>query len=221
VIPTVRHYANDFIQANAEFQSRAGLDPKIMRQSAGDAKVCAWCRGLVWSGDYDDRPDDIYRRHNYCRCMVLFQPHKGAKYTDVHSKKEYNSVRGAKIANNKNTFLTNKTKQAQKRGLIPVNSHNKRGIIITNKSFGEKIRQHAKDFGLDPSLKKDRAKMLKNIDDIINNAEEITRGNWRGQEGEVFFFIKGENVVVTNGNRFVTILKGGVNNARVKNSRKR
>lgn len=45
-------------------------------------------------------------------------------------------------------------------------------------------------------------------------------GNWRGQEDDVLFYIKGEDVVVTKQNdEFITVLKGGVNNARVKNAR--
>ncbi|MDR0852360.1 MAG: hypothetical protein LBN36_07680 [Clostridiales Family XIII bacterium] len=214
---TIRHFANDFIKANADFHARAGLDPKIARYSRGDAKVCAWCRGLTYSGNYDDRPDEIFRRHSYCRCIVLYTPSKDAKVQDVTTKKEYNDVREALKAADGKTFLTRETK----RGLIPVNSNNKWGIVITNKSFGSKIKQHAKDYGLIPSQANDRRAFLRIIDNIINTAEEIFPGEWRGQDGRVVFFLKGEDVVVVNNKEFVTILKGGINNARVKAARKR
>lgn len=95
------------------------------------------------------------------------------------------------------------------------------GIIKTDKQFGKKVGKHTKEYGLDPSKQSDREKMKTIIDDILVNHEEILQGNWRGQEGDVDFYIKGNDVVVVNGNIFVTILKGGIDNARVKNARKR
>lgn len=94
-------------------------------------------------------------------------------------------------------------------------------IIKTGKQIGNKIGEHAKDFGLNPSKAEDREKMEKIIDDIIDNCDEVRTGDWRGQIGDVDFYIKGNNVVVVNGKKFVTILEGGINNARVKNARKR
>lgn len=88
------------------------------------------------------------------------------------------------------------------------------------KQFGKKIGKHAADFGLDPSKAEDREKMRLIIDGIIKNAEEIRIGQWRGQLDEVLFFIKGEDVVLTDQTReFITILKGGITNARVKKAR--
>jgi SPP1 gp7 family putative phage head morphogenesis protein len=97
----------------------------------------------------------------------------------------------------------------------------KNDIIKTDKQFGKKVGKHTKEYGLNPSKTSDREKMKNIIDDILVNYTEIAHGNWRGQEGEVDFYIKGEDVVVVNENKFVTILKGGINNARVKNARKR
>ncbi|MDR3304406.1 MAG: hypothetical protein LBS85_00025 [Clostridiales Family XIII bacterium] len=84
---TIAHFGNDFVKANADFQRRAGLQPQIERQAHG-SKTCAWCRGLVWSGDYGDEPADFYRKHDYCRCTVLFTPSKdGNVKQNAHSKK--------------------------------------------------------------------------------------------------------------------------------------
>ena len=58
------------------------------------------------------------------------------------------------------------------------------------------------------------------IDDILSNPDEKRLGDWRSQPGDSEFYIKGNDVVVVNGNKFVTILKGGIENARVKNARK-
>lgn len=90
------------------------------------------------------------------------------------------------------------------------------------KQFGKKVGKHAKDFGLDPSNDEDREKFNGIIDNIIGNSEEIRIGEWRGQTQEVLFHILKDDVVITNQqNEFISILKGGVNNARVKNARKK
>lgn len=88
------------------------------------------------------------------------------------------------------------------------------------KQFGKKVGKHAIDFGLDPSKAEDREKFQNIIDDIMTSAENIRIGSWRGQSEEVLFHIHGEDVVITDQkNEFITILKGGVNNARVKKAR--
>ena len=92
-------------------------------------------------------------------------------------------------------------------------------IIKTEKQLGRKIGKHAQDYGLDPSKEADRIKMVLLINEIINNPDEIAHGEWRGQPGVSDFYIQGDDVVVVNNGEFVTILKGGVNNARIKNAR--
>ena len=88
------------------------------------------------------------------------------------------------------------------------------------KQFGKKVGKHAIDFGLDPSKAEDREKFQNIIDDIVENKEELRIGAWRGQQEEVLFHIRGDDVVITDqNNEFITVLKGGINNARVKNSR--
>lgn len=90
------------------------------------------------------------------------------------------------------------------------------------KQFGKKVGKHAIDFGLDPSKAEDREKFQNIIDEIMVSANEIRIGEWRGQSEEVLFHIQGEDVVITDQqNEFITILKGGVNNARVKKARNR
>jgi len=95
------------------------------------------------------------------------------------------------------------------------------GIILSDRQFGRKIGKHAKDFGLNPGNNEDRNKLKDIIADIIENKDDYAEGDWRGQPGISKFYIKDENVVVVNEkNEFVTILKGGVTNERVKNARK-
>lgn len=90
------------------------------------------------------------------------------------------------------------------------------------KQFGKKVGKHASDFGLDPSSSEDREEFQHIIDDIMENATERVTGDWRGWSNEVTFHIKGDDVVITDkAGDFITILKGGIHNARVKNARKR
>ena len=67
------------------------------------------------------------------------------------------------------------------------------------------------------------------IDNIVKNPDEVVKGKWRGQgevlpngnraDGPVDFIIKGNDVVVAKKGEFITVLKDGVNNARVKEAR--
>lgn len=74
------------IKANAEFQYNAGLNPRIVRTSTG--KCCEWCNRLVGIYDYEkvrNKGNNVFRRHNNCRCVVEYDPHDG-KLQNVHTK---------------------------------------------------------------------------------------------------------------------------------------
>lgn len=76
---------DDSIQKNIEFQSKAGLRPRITRTLVG--KGCEWCRNLAGTYQYpDDVPEEVYHRHERCRCIVNYHPGDG-KRQDVWSKK--------------------------------------------------------------------------------------------------------------------------------------
>ena len=76
---------DDTVRENVEFHGRAGLSPKVTRISVGGC--CEWCSELAGKYDYPvDR--EIYRRHENCRCIVLYDPGNG-KVQNVHSKVVY------------------------------------------------------------------------------------------------------------------------------------
>lgn len=80
----MQSFVDDTMKRNAEFQSRAGVSPKIVRKSP--TKCCPWCDALVGTYNYpDDVPDDVYRRHDNCNCIVEFYPGDGRKQ-DVHTR---------------------------------------------------------------------------------------------------------------------------------------
>ena len=80
----MQSFVDETMKRNAEFQSRAGVSPKIVRKSP--TKCCPWCDALVGEYKYpDDVPDDVYRRHDNCNCIVEFYPADGKKQ-DVWTK---------------------------------------------------------------------------------------------------------------------------------------
>lgn len=95
---------DDAIKANAGFQAKAGLRPKIKRQVVG--KACDWCRNLAGTYDYYDAPDDIYRRHERCRCTVDYIPGEGKKQ-NVWTKVWVDHKKDEKIAKRKLLHLKN------------------------------------------------------------------------------------------------------------------
>lgn len=95
-------------------------------------------------------------------------------------------------------------------------------LSITDKQFGRKFGKHAPDYNLDQSDPESRAVFRNEINNIVNEADERCYGDWRGYEYPVLFHIKGDDVVIeSKTGEFVSILKGGVSNARVKNARER
>ena len=76
---------DDTVKANAELQSKAGLQPIIKRSVL--SKCCDWCSALAGTYKYPDNvPKDVYRRHQNCRCTVEYVG--AGKRQDVWSKKE-------------------------------------------------------------------------------------------------------------------------------------
>ena len=78
-------FADDYIKANASFRTEAGLKTKIIRRA--DPNCCKWCSDLEGEYDYGSAPDDIYRRHEFCRCTVTYQSAKTSQ--NVWSKRTW------------------------------------------------------------------------------------------------------------------------------------
>lgn len=62
---------DETIKANVKFQGESGLYPTITRTTDG-AKACDWCRSLAGVYKYPDVPEDVYKRHDRCRCTVEY-----------------------------------------------------------------------------------------------------------------------------------------------------
>lgn len=99
VINFAQSAVTDTIKTNAEFQSKSGLSPKIVRTVTG--KCCKWCEALAGTYTYPGEvPKDVYRRHERCRCIVEYLAGNGMKQ-NVHSKKWTSPSEQAKIEERK------------------------------------------------------------------------------------------------------------------------
>ena len=77
IINNTEAFFDDYIRANAEARSEAGLSVKIIRTAAH--KCCAWCASKAGSYEYDRYKLDemqIFARHEFCRCAVTYQDGK-------------------------------------------------------------------------------------------------------------------------------------------------
>ena len=97
---------DDAVRANADFQYKAGLSPKIIRTSTG--KCCKWCDNLTGVYEYEEVSDtgnDVFRRHKHCRCLVEYDNGDG-KRQNVHTKKWSKANESDKIKEKKTSGLS-------------------------------------------------------------------------------------------------------------------
>lgn len=90
----IQSVADDFVRENVAFQSKAGLSPKITREVYGNC--CAWCAALAGTYEYKKEPKDFYRKHEYCRCLIIYDPGNG-KVQNSHTKEWFQSERDARV----------------------------------------------------------------------------------------------------------------------------
>jgi len=83
-------FYDDFVRENADFRSKSGLKTKITR--IAESKACEWCQDLAGTFDYGHAPDDIYRRHEFCRCVVTVTSERDRTTQNVWSKKQWQST---------------------------------------------------------------------------------------------------------------------------------
>lgn len=81
-------FMDDFVRENADFRYKSGLTPTISR--IAEPKCCEWCADLEGTWKYGDAPDDIYRRHEFCRCAVTVTYERSTQ--DVWSKRSWAST---------------------------------------------------------------------------------------------------------------------------------
>lgn len=94
---------DDGIKNNVDFHAKSGLAPNVTRIVTGH-RPCAWCRNLAGSYDYPDVPEDVYRRHENCKCLVEYDPGNNKKQ-NVWTKQWRDPEEKEKIKQRKNIGL--------------------------------------------------------------------------------------------------------------------
>ena len=85
-------FYDSFVEDNARAAGLSGAKSVITRKSIG--RCCDWCDSLIGTWDYSagEYPEDVFRRHQNCTCIVTVSTGKG-HYQDVWTKKSYESER--------------------------------------------------------------------------------------------------------------------------------
>lgn len=95
-ISNISQSFNDrYYEVNVDKRIKAGVKQVIVRRQVG--VCCDYCAELSGVYDYDKRPDDIFMRHRYCKCMVLVKSEKSDSYKDAWNKKETRTQKEARI----------------------------------------------------------------------------------------------------------------------------
>ena len=76
---------DDCIKENAKVREQAGLDCYLTRDAGGGC--CPWCATLEGRFSYADAPDDIFRRHDHCTCILTYEC--GKQRQQVWSKQSW------------------------------------------------------------------------------------------------------------------------------------
>lgn len=73
IVNFTQNIVDDTIKENVNFQGESGLYPTVSRYVHG-IDPCDWCRSLEGVYKYPDVPEEIYKRHDRCRCRVEYNP---------------------------------------------------------------------------------------------------------------------------------------------------
>lgn len=73
VVNFTQSVVDETIKANVDFQGESGLSPTITRVYHG-SNPCGWCKSMAGTYKYPNVPDDVYKRHDRCRCTVDYSP---------------------------------------------------------------------------------------------------------------------------------------------------
>lgn len=216
------------VQTEAQKQSfeRNGFEEYIFIVNGGCCPICQGLSGKHFKVSKMMPGENAPPMHPHCRCSTAAYSDRREydEWLDFLDKggttEEYNKQKVLKI----NSLVTNSSAKSDKiqsekakPSLVKIDTQ---FFASKEKQFGKKVGKHAQDYGLDPSKAEDREKFQGIINDIMANADETRIGFWRGQKEDVLFHIKGEDVVITDqNNEFITLMKGGANNVRVKDAR--
>lgn len=74
IVNFTEHVVDALVRRNAEFQTRAGFEPYVSRILAPGC--CDWCAAVAGRVPWSKQPAGMWRRHEYCRCVMDYNPEK-------------------------------------------------------------------------------------------------------------------------------------------------
>ena len=82
---------DNLIKENAKIRHDLGLKPIIQRFGSG---CCKWCAEISGKYRFGEQPDDIFRRHDNCTCIIIYdtQVLRGAKTENGGRSKTWTEV---------------------------------------------------------------------------------------------------------------------------------
>ena len=91
VVNTAMSMHDDYIRVNAKLRNDLGLKPIIQRFGTG---CCAWCAAVAGKWRFGEQPDDVFRRHDNCDCVIIYdtQVLRGVKTQDGGRSKTWTEV---------------------------------------------------------------------------------------------------------------------------------
>ena len=219
---------NATVMANVGRDRRKGV--KFARVTSGPTS-CGFCLMLASRGAvYRTRQTagELGRYHRHCNCKIV-PCYSGNKYevlVEGHDPKdalklwqECEEIEGIPELNASQkrllkTLLLSSDQPADEI-IERLESAPSSKMLFSDGQLGKKFGKHCIDWGLDPASEDDRLAMLRTTADIIDYADEVTRGDWWTQPGPCSFYRKGGDIVITDANDvFVTVMRGGADNKR-------
>lgn len=136
----------DYVKANAEFRSRAGLKVYVIRTS--DGNCCEWCDKLVGKYDYSDIPKDVWRRHKRCTCEITYVNERAGTYDRITFTDHIDPEDSKKLVTSKQvTRLTpEQAFQKEKEVLNRLDKRRESGIIKENIVVGRSVGAASKNY---------------------------------------------------------------------------
>ena len=196
-------------------------------------ETCAFCymlssRGFVYRSDRSAGRFGHFHRN--CDCRVAASTDKdGLEGYDPDRERELwqrfeeiDAGEGSKAEKEAAKRAALKGHPSTAFGAVKPVSRASANVILADAQFGKKAGKHAREWGLDPSDAADRTRLEEIISDIIDEADSVDKGDWRGQPNSCTFYRKGSDLVIVNADdEFVTVMKGGGDNKRYRNAIKR
>ncbi len=170
----INSYADDFVQENAKLRNDAGLKCYLTRYTSGNC--CKWCDSLAGKYEYESAPDDIFRRHDNCDCVVTYEC--GRTRQDVWSKKSWEAPETDKSAYKSQVLSREQAKaiEAQNMQYKGIDKASESGIIKTGSRIKISMQFFAKkseDFATIILPKQEYAHVMSEI--ATNISEEHQR----------------------------------------------